>query len=276
MWSYFARTPVGHSVDERPPHISFTLNVLASVVSVPLIGLGTRVVSQSWSTAAFAALAWLVFVVAMGLVLRRKIRRNYVHFIGPMSDEEAKERIRSASQEICSLQISGSEFTAHSVHVYREWLETDGNRRLRIAFADPTDTKLLESVFKLSGAAKLVENHEHGLDHLRELVEAGLNKYIKLREDFGDRVDVRVYNFSPPYSVHAIDPEDKGKPGGSLFIELYLPDVRPSERPSMLLSHDHSEYSRFLAKSRAWFRASTDAQAQPRDHQQDPGDGVAL
>jgi hypothetical protein len=275
VWSYSARKPVGHSVDERPPHISFTLNVLASVVSVPLIGLGTRLVSQSWSTAAFAALAWLVFVVAMGLVLRRKIRRNYVIFIGPMSDEEAKERIRSAKKEICSLQISGSEFTAHSVHVYREWLETDGNRRLRIAFADPTDTKLLESVFKLSGAAKLVENHERGLDHLRELVETGLNKYIKLREDFGDdRVDVRVYNFSPPYSVHAIDPEDEGKPGGSLFIEFYLPDVRPSERPSMLLSHDHSEYHRFLAKSRAWFRASTAAEAEP--HLQGPEDGVAL
>lgn len=264
-------------MDDRSPQISFTLNVLASVVSVPLIAVGTRLVSQSWSAAVFAALAWIVFVTIMAFVLRRKIRQNYVNFIRPMSDKEAQNRIRSANKEICSLQISGSEFTAHSAHVYRKWLTDDETRRLRIAFADPTDTKLLESVVKLSGAAKLVKNEERALDHLRELVEEGLNKYIKLREELGDhRVDVRVYNFSPPYSVHAIDPEDRDKPGGSLFIEFYLPDMRPSERPSMRLSHDHAEYPRFLEKSRAWFKASTRAEEALQPQMQSPQDGTGL
>jgi hypothetical protein len=199
--------------------------------------------------------AWLGLVAVMAIAIRRNYLRSYVSFVAPMSSEKAQERIRSASQEIWSFQISGSEFTSSSIETYEAWLSGDGNRRLLIAFANPENTSLLENIVRLSGVDKAT-NEAHAYLHLREKIKTTLNRYIDLREKFGDRVDVRVYDFSPPYSVHAVDPDHQDNPGGSVFVELYLPDLPSSERPCMLLFHDHSAYSRYHTKSLAWFEAA--------------------
>lgn len=178
-----------------------------------------------------------------------------VRLLPPMSIEQAANRIKSAHQEIWSLQISGSEFTANSSETYETWLSTDANRHLLIAFANPANSELLSNIVKLSGdvsATDPLRAHEH----LRSEIQASLERYVALRDRFVGQVDLRVYDFSPSYSVHAIDPDGKGDPDGSLFVELYLLDLPQSERPCMLLPHGHAAYFRYRTRSLAWFEAA--------------------
>lgn len=260
-------------MDYRSLQISFGVGVLASLVAGLLPTAGSWFVSQEWSVVALVGGSWIVVISGVALIVRQsylKLRREYVattedgegsnshqtvRLVHQMSTEEAGNRIRSAAQEIWSLQISGSEFTANSSDTYEAWLSIDRNRHLLIAFADPTDGELLDNIVKLSGSAKET-THDQALRNLRIGIEMSLERYVGLRDKFGDRVDVRVYDFCPPYSIHAIDPDDDGNPGGSLFVELYLPDLPPSERPCMRLPHDHAAYFRYRTGSLAWFEAA--------------------
>lgn len=257
-------------MEKKQSYVAFSMSVIASVAGGLFLAAGSWSVSQSWFAAAVAIAVWAAFVTIMMAALRRSYLRNYVKFIAPMSNEQAENRIRSASQEIWSFQISGSEFTAHSVETYEAWLSRDGNHRLLIAFVNPENTDLLKNIVKLSGVGSL-SSESHAYDHLRAIIKTALDKYIILRQKFGDRVDVRVYDFSPPYSVHIVDPDSKGNPGGSAFVELYLPDLPSRERPCMLLTHEHSAYSLYRTKSLAWFEAARRLPAAPSAETREEG-----
>lgn len=255
--------------DQQPPYIAFALGVVSSIVGSLLLVAGSWMVSQSWFIAGLAAAAWLCLTAGMTIVFRRSYRatlkyelRKSVTFVRPMTQREATKRIRSAQEEIWSFQISGSEFTAHSTETYESWLEDDKNRRLRIAFANPEKTDLLKNIVSLSGVDKM-STPDHAYEHLRELARKSRDKYVTLREEFPERVDVRVYDFSPPYSIHAIDPNDGDEPAGSVFVELYLPDLRSSERPCMLLQQDHASFLLYRNQSLKWFQAATPVGATP-------------
>lgn len=269
-------------MDYRSLQVTFGAGVLASLVAGVLPTAGSWVVSHSWSVVALVGGSWIAVISIVALVVRRsylEMRKRYeqaadmsnspadpeemidphsVRLIRPMSIEEAGNRIRSAKHEIWSLQISGTEFTASSIETYETWLSNDANRQLLIAFADPTDSELLRNIVKLSGKANETDPFK-AHDYLRAEIETSLERYLDLRDRFHGRVDVRVYDISPPYSIHAIDPDSEGNPGGSLFVELYLPELPQSERPCMRLPHDHVAYYRYRTKSLAWFEAASSA-----------------
>lgn len=260
-------------MDNRSLQIAFGVGVLASLVAGLLVAAGSWFMSQSWGVVAFVGGAWILVIAIVAVIVRKSylnLRDEYkegrvpdgnppgsewVALRRPMSNEEAWNRIRSARHEIWSLQISGSEFTANSTDAYETWLSTDRNRHLQIAFADPDDSGLLENIVKLSGNAKET-NEDDAYHHLQIGVEKSLERYVELRDKFDDQVDVRIYDLSPPYSVHAVDPDDKGDPGGSLFVELYLPDLLPNDRPCMLLRPNHTAYFQYRTRSLAWFEGA--------------------
>jgi hypothetical protein len=234
------------------------LGILTSVIGGILLGVGSWLVSQSWSVFGVAILAWLIVIIVVFALFRRlylSAKSQQIAFRKPMTSEEAGKRIDAARLEIWSFQISGSEFTAHSPDTYRTWLEKDRNRRLKIAFADPDDNELLKNIVKLSGVANL-SSEDHAYEHLRELIRTTLGRYRDLCCQFAEQVDVRVYDFSPPFSVHATDPDDENASACSLFVELYLPDLPAHERPSMLLGKSDELFSLYREKSRAWFNAA--------------------
>jgi hypothetical protein len=263
-------------VDKRSVQIAFIVGVLASLAASVFAGVISWFISQSWAAVAVVAAAWTALVVTISEIARRSyldLRKKYeaiqllergldseeVKFVPRMSNAEAQDRIRSARKEIWSFQISGSEFTASSSETYETWLASppDPDRTLLIAFANPENTELLKSIVRLSGLAEeSTEDHEY--EHLRVVISTSLNRYIDLRDKFGERVDVRVYDFSPPYSFHAIDPDDST--AGSGFVELYLPNLPSADRPCMLLPHDHPKYSLYRDQSLSWFEASRRAQ----------------
>jgi hypothetical protein len=247
--------------------ISFSQSVFASLIATIIFAGTSRVISQSWAIAALAFILWLGFVAAMAVLIRRnykRTRQSYISFLAPMSTEQAKKRIRAAQSEVWSFQISGSEFTANSIETYETWLSGDRNRSLSIAFANPENENLLKNIVKLSGFDKR-SNEDHEFKHLRAMIKTTLDKYIGLRDKFGDRVDVRVYDFSPPYSVHAVDPDPQDDHQGSVFVELYLPDLPAHERPCMLLPQDHTAYALYLNKSLAWFEGARPMNIAPVD-----------
>jgi hypothetical protein len=237
---------------------TIVLGLLTSLVGGVLLGIGSWLLSQSWSVVAIATAAWLVFAGVVAALFRHlylSMARYRITIRKPMTEEVARRRIKEAKREIWSFQISGSEFTAHSAETYEAWLQEDRNRCLNIAFADPDDTELLKNIVKLSGVANLSDEN-HAFEHLRALIKTTLERYVKLCEEFPEQVNVRVYDFSPPFSVHAIDPHDEDEPTCSLFVELYLPDLPPRERPSMLLRKDRKLFSPYREKSHAWFTAA--------------------
>lgn len=210
--------------------------------------------SQSGAVVGLISALWLGLVALLMHRRYEAAQQKQVVFLAPMSTDRAKRRIRSAKSEIWSFQISGSEFTANSIETYEAWLSEDHNRILMIAFANPDNESLLKNIVKLSGVSKL-SSEDHAYEHLRQLVRTTLEMYIRLRENekFKDRVDVRVYNFSPPYSIHAVDPDPQDDRPGSVFVELYLPDLPRHERPCMLLGQEHKSYRLYRNKSLAWF-----------------------
>lgn len=252
---------------------NFVLAVLSSLVAGWLAASASWFVSQSWAAVAILGLAWTILLLAIAYVVRRRylsllqdyqdaLRRNEGPdlkkgtFVRRMSDLEAQERIRAAKREIWSFQISGKEFTANSIDTYVGWLSEDRNRNLLIAFANPNNTGLLENIVKLSGLAK-DSTEDHAYENLRTAIQTTLGRYTSLAKRFDGQVDVRVYDFSPPYSFHAVDPDDKI--AGSGFVELYLPDLSSADRPCLLLPHAHAKYPLYKSQSLAWFEASTHA-----------------
>lgn len=197
------------------------------------------------------ALACLVVVSVVIILLRRRV----LFLRLPMSSQTARARILSADREIWSFQISGGEFTAHSVEAYEEWLKADNNRRLKIAFANPENSGLLDSIVKLGGVGRF-SNDDEAREHLGVIIHTSLSRYGELSRNCAHQVDVRVYDCSPPFSVHAIDPAPKKK-SGSIYVEFYLPQLPARERPCALIRWDHSAYSLFTRQSLAWFEGAT-------------------
>lgn len=262
-------------MDKRSVQIAFIIGVLASLIASGFAAGISWVVSQSWAAVVLVGLGWTALVVTISEIARRSylslLKKNeeiellergldseQVKFVPPMSNAEAQDRIRAAQREIWSFQISGSEFTASSSETYETWLASPTHdRNLLIAFANPENTELLKSIVKLSGLAQ-ESTEDHAYEYLRAVIRTSLNRYIDLRDKFHDQVDVRVYDFSPPYSFHAIDPDDSE--AGSGFVELYLPNLPSADRPCMLLPHSHPKYSLYREQSLSWFEASRPAQ----------------
>jgi len=260
--------------DSQPPYAAFALGVTSSIVGSLLLAFASWSATKAWFLGALVGALWLCLTAGMAIVFRRSYRaalhhervklaseqRQSVTFVRQMTRSGAKKRIRTAKHEIWSFQISGSEFTAHSTEAYETWLRNGEDRRLRIAFANPEKPDLFKSIAKLGGQDKL-SGADHAYAHLRATAETSLDKYIALRERFPDQVDVRVYDFSPPYSIHAVDPGDDNEAAGSVFVEFYLPDLPSSERPCMLLQQDHESFALYRNQSLVWFKDSTPAES---------------
>lgn len=245
----------------RQNQVTLILGLVTSIVGGILLGLGSWLISQSVSAVAVAVVGWLLFAGAVGWIFGQRYlaaTARRIVFRAPLSSPEAQRRIDAAQKEIWSLQISGGEFTAHSPDAYKEWLTEDKNRFLKIAFADPGDTELLKHIVNLSGVASL-SNENHAYEHLQTMIETALDRYIELSKELPGQVDVRVYNFSPPFSVHAVDTDFEDLPRRSLFVELYLPDLPARERPALLLRKDHDKFTLYRDKSRSWFNAAVPA-----------------
>jgi hypothetical protein len=242
----------------RPHHPTFGESVAASFLGGIPFAVAGGLVASSWVVAGCAALLWIVAVA----LVARMARRRVLVFIPPMSWRAARRRIESASDEIWSLQISGSEFTAHSVETYEKWLDEDKNRCLKIAFVNPDNAELLASIVKLSGIDRISYDGE-ACRHLREVTVTSLNRYIDLRERFADQVDARIYDSSPPFSIHAVDPHASRRSSRAVFVELYLPNLPSRERPCLRLDGRHSAFSLYRDQSNDWFESSEKAPSAP-------------
>ncbi len=227
--------------------------VLAAVIGGLVLTAGGWLVSHTWSGTVGVAIVWFVVVYA-GIIL---LRRRVLYFVSSMSSEAARARIRSADREIWSFQISGGEFTAHSVKTYEEWLNADKDRRLKIAFANPANTGLLDCIVKLSGVGRFSSDDE-AREHLCQIILTSLKNYSNLSARCANQVDVRVYDCSPPFSIHAIDPISNRR-RRSIFVEFYLPGLPARERPCVLIKANHSEFKLYAEQSLAWFEGATDA-----------------
>jgi hypothetical protein len=221
--------------------------IVASLIAGLVLLGGAWLVSHKWIPPAAAGLLWIA-VAGFGL---REIRRHALFFVEPMTRQAAESRIRSANSEIWSFQISGGEFTVHSVDTYRRWLDAHEYRRLKVAFANPANQALLENIVKLSGVHR-VSNDKDAVEHLRQIILTSQRKYSALRAEYGERVDLRIYDCSPPFSIHAIDPMSSDR-RRSIFVEFYLPGLSPRERPCVLMKGKHSAYKLFVEQSRDWF-----------------------
>jgi hypothetical protein len=227
--------------------------ITAAIVATAIIAIAGVLLSGGWEIPAGLVAAWLLAIAVVVHYLRSRL----LWFRRPMSLNAARLRIDSAREEIWSFQISGSEFTVNSVEVYEKWLDVDRNRRLSVAFANPANDGLLRSLVKLSGAGKM-STEVDALTHLREVILTSLGKYLELKESFPTQVDLRIYDCSPPCSIHAIDPTSDFK-RRSIYVECYLPHLPTRERPSLLLTPHQSYYARYVEQSRVWFKQATRA-----------------
>jgi hypothetical protein len=228
--------------------------IIGSVIAGLALLAGGWLVSHAWFVPLGLAVIW---VLAVFLAIFH-VHQRVLFFVQPMSSDEARERILSANKVIWSLQISGGEFTVHSVDAYEAWLREDEERHLKVAFANPDNDGLLRSINKLTGIDKRT-TEEEALGHLRETINASLKRYTDLRGQLQDQVDVRVYDCIPPYSIHAIDPNSRR---GSIYLELYLPHVSARERPCTIMRHSHRKFEMYSKKSLAWFGDGTRASSQ--------------
>jgi hypothetical protein len=226
---------------------------LAAVIGGLALTAGGWFVSHAWAGTIGVAIVWFI-VVSTGIIL---LRRRVLYFVSPMSSEAARARILSADREIWSFQISGGEFTAHSVKTYKEWLNADKDRRLKIAFANPANTGLLDCIVKLGGVGRLSSDDE-AREHLCQIIRTSLKNYSNLSARCANQLDVRVYDCFPPFSIHAIDPmSDRQR--RSIFVEFYLPGLPARERPCVLIRANHSEFKLYAKQSLAWFEGATGA-----------------
>ena len=225
--------------------------VAASIVATAVVTVASGLLSGGWVVPGAVAVVWLV----AALVVVSYVRTKLLRFDRPMSYAAARTRIASAEREIWSFQISGSEFTANSVKTYADWLAADSERRLKVLFANPENSGLLRSIVRLSGLDK-VSNENDALGHLREVILTSLGRYVALKAQHPGQVDVRVYDCSPPCSIHAIDPRSSAR-HRSIYIECYLPGLPARERPSLLLARRHAYFERYIEQSLGWFDEAT-------------------
>jgi hypothetical protein len=221
--------------------------VLGAMIGGAALTVAAWLASHVWVGALGAGMIWLAAVLTSVIYIQRRA----LFFVQPLTSEAAEGRIRGAYKEIWSLQISGSEFTAQSIDSYSRWLRADPDRKLRLAFANPTNTGLLSSIVKLSGLGR-ISNDGEATEHLRQIILASLEKYSHLSAELAGQIDLRVYDCSPPFSIHAVDPTSPYQKC-SLFIELYLPDLASRERPCILMRKNHVRFTLYVNKARAWF-----------------------
>lgn len=81
---------------------------------------------------------------------------------------------------------------------------------------------------------------------------ANIRRYQSLGISFVGQVDVRVYDCSPPCSIHAVD-VSLDSPEGSIFVENYLPHLEWIERPCILIRSYHSTFPTYAAQCLSWF-----------------------
>jgi hypothetical protein len=189
------------------------------------------------------------------------VQKRVLFFVRPLTSTDARERILSANKGILSLQISGGEFTSESADAYEAWLRIDPDRRLNIAFANPDNSELLLSIIRLTRIDKATSEDE-ALRHLHEVIIKSLAKYTGLRDQLPGQVEVKVYDCSPPFSIHAVDPTSSR---GSIYLEFYLPHVPAGERPSTIIRARHKKFLLYASKSQAWFSNSTPARSTDAD-----------
>lgn len=234
--------------------------------------LWEAVIASIVGSAAFALITWILaeraFDLASGTIvlvgatatwvvvaaaLFTRWRARQVRLVPYLSRRAACARIASARTDIWSFQISGGEFTIDLVDVYEAWLRADGSRKLKMLFADPENTGLLESIVKLSGVGRR-STEASALAILRDTIRTSLRRYDELSSRLAGQVEVRVYDCSPPCSIHAVDANPaRRRRGGSIFVEHYLPDLPWPERPCQLVTYRHTLFQTYADQSRIWF-----------------------
>jgi hypothetical protein len=233
---------------------SMSDGVLASVVAGVVVGfvqwlLTHDVVRPSREWIAPAVGAALVFMISVCLIF--VWRPQIYRFVPYMSREALSARIVKAEHAIWSFQISGGGFTTASVDRYRQWLQGDQRRQLRMLFANPDNDGLLRSIIQLDGLARRT-TIDAEVDHLRATILETLRKYLTLESQYSRQIEVRVYDCAPPCSIHAVDP-DTAASATSIFVENYLPDLPREERPCLMVRRHQVLYDMYLRQSAAWF-----------------------
>lgn len=178
-------------------------------------------------------------------------RRRFLRFVPYISGEAAKRRVANAQSEIWSFQISGGEFTTNLVGEYDKWLRQDPKRILKLLFANPANAGLIDSIVQLSGSHR-ISSGPTARRYLRDSISTSLEKYSRLQAKFPKQVDLRIYDTSPPCSIHAVDVVLEAR-GSSIFIEYYLPELRWGDRPCILLRPSNKMFVTYRNQGDVWF-----------------------
>lgn len=227
--------------------------VAAGLIVAAVVALVGGLISSDWvgDDRWRGALLAIGSLAALGTAAWVWLRTRLVALRRGSTLEEVCRRIESAEREIWSFQISGGDFTINVVEAYAEWLAADSTRHLKILFANPDNAGLLESLNKLSGTGKM-NSDGVALNHLTEIVRTSLQKYSNLSHRFPGRVDVRVYDCSPPCSIHAVDPQHNLR-RSSIFVENYLPHTPWGYRSCFSLGAHHKLFALYCDTCRIWF-----------------------
>lgn len=193
----------------------------------------------------------VILVICLLSYISFKLKNKYMSFAPYMSIKSIRDRIQSAESEIWSFQISGAEFTLHCIDAYDQWLTCDVKRRIKFLFANPNDDELLKNIVRLSGNG-IISSPSTALADLHQTIKTSLDKYSALRSKFNSQVEIKVYDFCPPCSIHAVDPMDNST-HSSIFIENYLPYLPGYERPCLLLSRYSPKFGVYTAQCLKWF-----------------------
>lgn len=212
--------------------------------------------AAAWLTAndyALLAAALIIISIGGGYAVFR-VWRSRLKVVPYLELSELRTRVASTRATIWSFQISGGEFTRHLVADYEYWLSQDPRRKLKMLFANPENEGLLEGLVELSGMGK-ASTREDALRHLRETIKTSLSRYSQLQASRPEQVDLRVYDCSPPCSIHACDIED-GANSGSIFVEHYLPDLPWRDRPCFLINRHAPSFGLYVEHCSIWFKDS--------------------
>lgn len=224
------------------------IGVAGSLIAAALASLSASLISSSL----VAPLAIAASVLFLTVLLALLWRRFALHYVPYMSSDALGRRVQAAKKEIWSFQISGGEFTAGSIDVYREWLMDDDSRRLKIMFADPTRRGLIKSIVKLGGMGELSASDPEAVANLQRTIAISLKLYSDLSGELPSQVDVRVYDCCPPCSVHAIDVRTNSRTG-SIFVEHYLPGLAWVDRPCVVIRRAHKSFAVYADQCESWF-----------------------
>lgn len=240
--------------------------VLASLIAAAVLAATAHALAQgiidpsaTWFIPVLAASIAAV-IAALAVVHQR---RGSVPFVSYMSKNDLRDRIAAARSEMWSFQISGGEFTQTADKEYELWLQADEARQLKVMFANPDNEGLLMSIVKLSGMAER-SAATSALPYLRDTIRTSLRRYCELSERRPGQVELKVYDGSPPCSVHAVDVV-RGAASGSIFVENYLPRTGWEDRPCFMLRRRHRLFELYARQCLAWFN---EADLYPGVHRQ--------